>query len=274
MSTAAKPIVRNQVEVALALRRAGRLEEALDALTHPGSNLSDFYTVRGELQFALGRYQEAVGSHFTVVTLEPNNAYAQYNLALGLHQLGRWAEACQAFQRVLEADPHRDEARLGLGACLLHLNRPEEALANFDRCWSDAARGRAAFGKAVALQLLERYEEAESAYQRVLAADPTSEETLSNLIALSMAARDLEGARRHSLRLLEISPRSTVALKGLAAVALERHEYEAAAGYCGRIVEGAPDCLEGWHNLRFASERIMSALRTRPRTRGVSPGEE
>jgi tetratricopeptide (TPR) repeat protein len=264
MSTAARPAIRNQIEAALALHSAGRNQEALDALTTPNENLPDFYTLRGDIQFALGRYEEAAGSYFTSATLEPppENAYAQFRLGICLHHLGRWAEAGQAFQRVLEVDPHRDEVRLGLGACLLHLNRPEEALANFDRCWSDAARLRVLFGKAVALQLLGRHHEAEGAYQRLLASDPKSEEALSNLIALCMEAHDLENARRYSSRLLELVPESSVAMQGLAAVALENREYETAFRYCSRIVERAPECVEAWHNLRFASGRIMSALRT------------
>ena len=264
MSSAARPAIRNQIEAALALHSAGRYQEALDALATPSENLPDFYTLRGDVQFALERYEEAAGSYFTSATLEPppQNAYAQFRLGICLHHLGRWAEAGQAFHRVLEVDPHRDDVRLGLGACLLHLNRPEEALANFDHCWSDAVRLRVLFGKAVALQLLGRHLEAEGAYQRLLASDPKSEEALSNLIALCMEAHDLENARRYSSRLLELFPESPVALQGLAAVALEKREYEAAFRYCSRIVEREPECVEAWHNLRFASGRIMSALRT------------
>jgi tetratricopeptide (TPR) repeat protein len=263
MSTAAKPALRSQIEAALSLHSAGRHQEALDTLTTPSENLPDFYTLRGDIQFALARYEEAAGSYFTSATLEPppQNAYAQFRLGICLHHLGRWAEAGQAFQRVLEMDPHRDEVRLGLGACLLHLNRPEEALANFDHCWSDAARLRVLFGKAVALQLLGRHQEAEGAYQRLLAADPNSEEALSNLIALCMEAHDLENARRYATRLAELDPESPAALQGLAAVALENREYEAAFRYCSRIVERTPECVEAWHNLRFASGRIMSTLR-------------
>jgi tetratricopeptide (TPR) repeat protein len=264
VSTATRPAIRNQIEAALALHSSGRNQEALDALTTPNENLPDFYTLRGDIQFALGRFEEAAGSYFTSATLEPppENAYAQFRLGVCLHHLGRWAEAGQAFQRVLEVDPHRDEVRLGLGACLLHLSRPEEALANFDRCWSDAARLRVLFGKAVALQLLGRHHEAEGAYQRLLASDPKSEEALSNLIALCIEAHDMENARRHATRLLEIFPDSATALQGLAAVALENREYEAAFRYCSRIVERAPECVEAWHNLRFASGRIMSTLQT------------
>ena len=252
--------IRSQVEAALALRSAGRLQEALDMLATPGEYTSDFYTVRGEIQFALGRFQEAAGSYFTVVASEPDNTFAQYHLAICLHHLNRWSEAAQTFQRVLDSDPHRDDARLGLGACLLHLHRVEEALANFDGCWSDASRWRALFGKAVALQLLGRWDEAEAAYERLLISNPKSEEVLSNLVAMSIEAHDLEAATRFSMRLLDVSPQSTVALRGLAAVALEHHEYEEAVRYCGRIVEQAPNCVEAWRNLRFATGRVMSTL--------------
>ncbi len=253
--------VRSQVEAALALRSAGRLQEALEMLTTPGEYTSDFYTIRGEIQFALGRFQEAAGSYFTVVTSEPENTFAQYHLAICLHHMNRWVEAAQAFQRVLDSDPHRDSARLGLGACLLHLHRVEEALANFDRCWSDASRWRASFGKAVALQLLGHVNEAESAYQRLLISDPKSEEVLSNLIAMSIEAHDLDAAKRLSTRLLDVFPQSLIALRGLAAVALERQEYEEAVRYCGRIVEQAPDCAEAWSNLQFATGRFIALQR-------------
>lgn len=263
MSAAAKPALRSQIDTALSLHAAGRYEEALEVLTTPGDNLPDFYTLRGDVQFALARYEEAGGSYFTSAALEapPENNYAQYRLGICLHQLGRWGEAAQAFQKVLEVDAHRDEVRIGLGACLLHLNRPEEALANFDRCWSEAARVRVLFGKAAALQLLGRHLEAESAYQRLLAVDPQSEEALSNLVALCVDAHDLERVRQYSERLLEISPESFTALQGLAAVALETRDYETAVRYCSRIVDHHPGCMEAWHNLRFASGRMMSALR-------------
>jgi tetratricopeptide (TPR) repeat protein len=272
VSAAATPAIRTQLEAALALRAAGRLQDALDALQTPGEYSSDFYTIRGEIQLALGRFQEAAGSYFTVIATEPENAFAQFNLAVCLQHLTRWDEAALAFQKVLQVDPHRDDARVSLGACLLHLNRPEDALTYFDGCWSDASRTRALFGKAVSLQLLGRHEEAETHYQRLLLADPKPEEVLSNLIALSIQAQVFDAVQHYALRLLQIAPQSLTALQGLAAVALDRREYEAAVHYCGRIVERAPDCVEAWHNLRFATGRVMSALH-RPEIAGPAfPG--
>lgn len=260
MSAAVSTAIRNQVETALALRSTGRLEEALDVLTTPDQNISDFYTVRGEIQLALGRFHEAAGSFFTVVASEPENTFAHHQLAICLYCLKRWPEAAQAFERVLQLDPHRDQARLGLASTLLHLGRAEEALANYDLCWSDAARGRALFGKGAALQLLGRFEEASSIYNRLLVSRENIEEVLTNLITMSTEAQDLEAVQGYSRRLLEASPKSIVALQGLAAVAIQQRRYELAVQYCGRIVEQAPDCMEAWHNLQFATSQVMSAL--------------
>jgi tetratricopeptide (TPR) repeat protein len=254
-----KPGVQPQIDAALSLRSSGRLEEALRALTNSNEYNAYLYTVRGEIEFALGRFADAALSFFAVAQSEPDNADAHYNLALCLQRSDRWDASCQAFERALSLDPTRDAARLGLGASLLYLNRLHEALATFHQC-SAALEGPASFGKAVALQLLQRFGEAENAYEVLLASDPNSEETLSNLIALGIETEDLDRVRDYSQRLLKISPQSPAALQGLATVALKRQDHHAAARYCDRIVQLAPDCLEAWHNLRVALDRILAAF--------------
>jgi tetratricopeptide (TPR) repeat protein len=264
-----KPGAQPQIDAALALRSSGRLEEALRALANPNEYNAYLYTVRGEIEFALGLFHDAALSYFAVVLSEPDNADAHYNLALCLQRSDRWDASCQAFERALSLDPSRDAARLGLGASLLYLNRLDEALASFHQC-SGTLDGPASFGKAVALQLLERFGEAENAYEVVLASNPNCEETLSNLIALGIETEDLDRVRDYSQRLLKISPQSPAALQGLATVALERRDHHAAARYCDRIVQLAPDCLEGWHNLRVALDRILTAF-TAPKTVEAGP---
>ncbi len=204
--------IRDPIEAALALRAQGRLHEALEVLSRPGEFPVDYYTLRGDLQLEVGRIKEAAGSYFTAIASEPGNVYAQHNLALCLRRLERWEPAAEAFQKVLDLDPHRDQVRIELGDCLLHLNRLEDALTCFDRCWTDAARGPALFGKAVALQLLRRFDEAETIYERLLAIDPKAEEALSNLIAMSMEVFDLSRVQKYSLQLLGIRPKSIVAI--------------------------------------------------------------
>lgn len=265
-----KPGVQQQIDAALASRSSGCLEEALRALANPSEYNPYLYTIRGEIEFALGRFQEAALSYFAVVHSEPDNADAHYNLALCLQRSDRWDASCQAFERALAIDPGRQAARLGLGASLLYLNRADDALASFHEC-SDALEAPALFGKAVALQLRHRFGEAENVYEILLATDPNSEETLSNLIALSVETHDLDRVRDYSQRLLAVCPQSPVALQGLATVALERQDHHAAARYCDRIVQLAPDCLEAWHNLRVALDRILTAF-SAPKPVAAGPG--
>jgi tetratricopeptide (TPR) repeat protein len=224
-------------------------------LTSPGEYCAYLCAVRAEIEFALGRFQDAALSCFSVTISDPADSNAHYNLALCLEQCGRWEVAAEAFQRVLQLDGERDDARLGLGSCLLHLNRAEEALEIFTQCDLGMDPTRPLAGKAVALQLLRRFEEARMTYSALLASDPNSEEALSNLIAMGIQTDDLKRVRDHSLRLLDIAPHSTVALQGLATVAFGGADYSAAAFYCDRILELAPDNLEAWHNLRIAMDQ-------------------
>jgi tetratricopeptide (TPR) repeat protein len=253
-----QPGVRSQIDAALALRSAGHFEEALRAIENPHEYNAYLYTIRGEIEYALGRYQDAALSFFAVVHSEPDNADAHYNLALCLQRSDRWDASCQAFERALSLNPGHHAARLGLGASLLYLNRLNQALDAFEQC-TDALQKPAFFGKAVALQLLHRYGEAENAYEAHLTSDPNSEETFSNLIALGIDNQDLDRVRDYSQRLLKIAPQSPAAWQGLATIALEQGDHHAAARYCDRIVQMAPDCLEAWHNLSVALDRVLGA---------------
>jgi len=251
----ATPSVPRQLEAALELRSSGLLTEAVDMLTGPGEYSAYLCAVRAEIEFELGRFQDAALSYFSVTISDPDDSNAHYNLALCLQHCGRWDVAAEAFRRVLQLDGEREDARLGLGACLLHLNRAEEALAVFTHCGQGHESRPALIGKAVALQLLCRFEEARMAYSAVLASDPNSEEALSNLIAMDIETDDLKRVWDHSTRLLDISPHSTVALQGLATAAFGGSDYSAAAFYCDRILELAPDSLEAWHNFRIAMDQ-------------------
>jgi tetratricopeptide (TPR) repeat protein len=246
--------VGDPLQAALTLRAQGRLQEALDVLSGPGDLPADAYTLRGELLVELGRFTDAAGSYYTATVAAPGNLYARSHLASCLRRLERWEEAAAAFQMVLHADPHRDPIRLELGDCLLRLNRLEQALNCFDQCWSEAAQRHALFGKGVALQLLRRFEEAEIAYERVLALDGKAEEALANLISMSMEIFDLERVRRYSRRLVEINPRSVPGLQGLTLVALERGDMESAARHFSTLVEQAPESLRPTQD---ASEEVI-----------------
>jgi len=243
VAPSAPPSASESLQAALALRSQGRHQEALDLLSGPGEFPADAYTLRGDILAEMGRLADAAGSYYTATVSAPANLYARMHLGSCLRRLGRWQEAADALQIVLNADPHRDPIRLELGDCLLRLNRLEPALNCFDQCWSDAAQRQALFGKGVALQLLRRFDEAEIAYERVLALDGKAEEVLANLIAMSMEVFDLERVWRYARRLVEINPLSVPGLQGLTLVAVERGDMETAARHFFTLAEHAPESV-------------------------------
>jgi tetratricopeptide (TPR) repeat protein len=265
--------VGDAMQAAIALRSQGRFQEALEVLSGQGDLPTDAYVLRGDLLVELGRLADAAGSYYTATVSAPGNLYARMHLGSCLRRLGRWEEAVEAFQTVLRADPHRDPIRLELGDCLLHLNRVEQALNCFDQCWSDAAQGQAAFGKGVALQLLRRFDEAETAYERVLALDGRAEEALGNLIGLSLEVFDLERVWRFSRRLVDINKSSIPGLQGLTLVAVERGDMETAALHFSALAEHVRELVPGsdssediieYRLNRKAIDRIKDVMRTRP----------
>jgi tetratricopeptide (TPR) repeat protein len=237
---AAAPALSDRLQAALALKAKGSPREALSLLAEAQEFSHDLFTLRGDLQLELGLLQEAIGTYSTILAYEADNLYAYQNLAACFVRMQRWEPAAGCLRRLLAFDPHRDAARIALGDCLLHLDQCEEALACFDACWSEAAQRPALFGKAVTLQLLRRFDEAETIYERLLTLDPRAEEALSNLVALSMEVFDLERVQRYALRLLEVAPRSSVARQGLIVVAANRREYENAASHYYRLLESVP----------------------------------
>ena len=239
--TATARASEDRVQTALELRAQGRRVEALDLLSRPGDYAQDVYILRGDLQLELGRVHEALGSYSTVITLDRGNTYAQQKLAICLRQLEKWEPAAETLRKILAQDSYCDSARIALGGCLLHLKRPEDALACFEACWSEGAFLASLFGKAVALQLLERREQAEAMYHRLLDYAPDSEEALSNLIALCMQQYALNRVQRYAEQLIGLRPDSVIALRALVATALERREYESAAGYFERLQEHVPE---------------------------------
>jgi tetratricopeptide (TPR) repeat protein len=118
------------------------------------------------------------------------------------------------------------------GERLLQESRFEDAL----ECFAADTGDRAWFGRAVALHMLGRFDEAEASYERVLERD-LNDEALANLIALNIERFDLERVERHSRRLLERSRTATVAWQGLLVVAVERRDFQTAAE-CFRHIDG------------------------------------
>ncbi len=205
---------------AIQLATSGRLDEAAQALEEAakrGDDPAEVYSALGHVRFEQHRWEDAAAAYAKVTSLDVKHPSARYNLGLCLERQGKLGEAATEFEAASGRNPKLWQAFTGRGLCLLHAGQNDQAV----RCFDEALRSqpnndRALFGKAVALHRLGRLDEAGELYRKLLPGNASSEELLSNLIALSVARKEESKVREFADRLLKIRPQSRPALETLA----------------------------------------------------------
>ena len=154
-----------ETELAVALRQAGREEEARERLERTVKRKPPFppaFLELGSLMSVLNRHEEAIeilqqglalapgfpdlsmelGRAYSMcgknvearaafaraVALAPGNLDAQFVLARAYQAERDFAKAAETYRRMLTAAPNDAAAQIGLGVCLSELGRGEEAL--------------------------------------------------------------------------------------------------------------------------------------------------
>lgn len=121
----------------------------------------------------------------------------------------RYGEAADAFRSAVNVDPNWFQAQLNYSAAAIHAGRTEEAVRAGQRALAlqpDSARAR--YNLALALKQAARYRDSAAQLEALLAenaSDARAHLTLANLYADDLGQVEL--ARRHYLKVLEIEPR-------------------------------------------------------------------
>ena len=149
-----------QHRLAVALRKAGRLDEAQQ------------------------RYQE-------VIQREPRWAVPRLELGALFEERGAFVEALQRYQEGLRLDPERSAGHASLGRVLLQMGRFAEARAAFERAQALGADSAALDALlATSAQMLGRDADAIHEYRAALARDPELISAANNLAWLLASSRD------------------------------------------------------------------------------------
>ncbi|HYC02705.1 MAG TPA: tetratricopeptide repeat protein [Azospirillaceae bacterium] len=288
----APPAAAANLETAVALHRAGRLDEAElayraaltaspgdpDALHLMGLLLhqrgehgralalveralaadpafAQAHNSAGSALRELGRPDEAEAAFRRASDLNPSYAEAWTNLGAVLADRRRPAEAIEAHGRALAIRPDYAKARINLGIALRHAGRPAEAVAEL-RHALDLDPGSAVGWTNLGLALADLGHESEAAtcHAKAVKLDPSFAEARNNLAILQVGAGDRAGARATLDRLLADQPGFAPALYNRALLALE--EGDLARGW-------------DWHEARFAARQAEPDRHfTMPRWRG------
>jgi tetratricopeptide (TPR) repeat protein len=244
------------------------------------SKLGDILLHRGKIDLAIANCERAI-------ELKPDDAEAQFTLAVALTKRGQDDLAIPHFQRAVELVPDDAEAHNDLSAALRRRGQVDQAIAqsekaiaiqpNFAEAHLNLGLALAASGKMdsaigqyqKALAIRPNYFEAEYSlaltlfdqgqaasavthFQKALAIKPDSAEAEYHL-AIALASRDdADSAIAHFQKALEIQPDFAEAHYNLGNALLERKEYDSAIAHYRKAIGISPSFVAAHSNLATA----------------------
>jgi tetratricopeptide (TPR) repeat protein len=189
-NSAAPPQVAHLLALASKLLRAGRPADAIAPL-RDAALLEPFNpTIQHDLGLAfleVGRVPDAIAALQWAVASNPRYADAYFRLGIALEKLGDISGAIVAYDRATQLLPSLTEGWFRAGALVYTLGHRDEAIGCFRR--AAATGGKTSFGrlgKARALLIEDRNQEAEQVLRQILARDPSNamaHDLLGNLLS-------------------------------------------------------------------------------------------
>ncbi|WP_432239208.1 tetratricopeptide repeat protein [Herbaspirillum robiniae] len=148
-------------------------EQLLNKVLQMHAKNFDALLILGVIKGIKGEQQEAIRLFRKAVVAEPDNNWAQFNLAKALSETGKDEEAIPHHKKAVQLAPQHADAWLNYGVSLSALDRPADAAACYERligfhpeyfqAWSNLG---------LVLHKLERYEEALQALDKALSLNP------------------------------------------------------------------------------------------------------
>jgi tetratricopeptide (TPR) repeat protein len=154
----------------------------------------------------VGRVPDAIAALQRAVASDPRYADAYFRLGIAFEKLGNIGEAIVAYDRATKLLPSLTEAWFRAGALAYTLGHRNEAIGCFRRAAAAGGNSFSRLGKARALLIEDRNQEAELALRETLAADPMNAMTYDLLGNLHSDFGRFDQARACFERAIAIAP--------------------------------------------------------------------
>ncbi|MDN3278875.1 tetratricopeptide repeat protein [Frankia sp. RB7] len=188
-----------------------------------------------------GRLEDAQQRYSQALSLKPDDAVLQNHLGNLLWQLGQNDEAVRHYQQALKLNPQYWEPAQNCGMLLLELGRHLEAIKCFDVAGKLNPSAALYQMRAVCLSAVNRFEDAETDYEKSIALDPGLAETHNNLGLLHWRFGRLEQAFACFDRALALRPDFHAVLNNKAVVLLHLQLLDEAFATLQRSLAAAPN---------------------------------
>jgi len=201
---------RAHVNLAFALDRQGRLEEAFTHYYEALRIKPDFWEAHYDLARALvrqGRIEEGINHYNEALRFKPDFAEAHYNLGGALMGQERFEEAISHYRKALEIKPDYAEAHTNLGIALERQGRLKEAIDHYSEALRiEPSLPEIHYNLGNALMRQGNTDKAIGHYYKTLRIDPDHLGAHYNLgVALAMGG-DRNRAAYHFSEVLRIDP--------------------------------------------------------------------
>jgi len=200
--------------------------------------------VQMELGVALqraGRLGESVSCYEESLRLDPTNAETHLDLGAVLIQQDKPAEAVPHFEAALRAKPDYPDALANLGLALAKQGKIDEGIAKLRQALKLKPDATACVNLAGLLLKQGKQDEAEAEYRHAIALDPGAVEARNNLGAILAAKGALEEAAVHLEEATRLRPEYVKAQAGLAEVLMRLGRAKEGIVHLRKVVELAPD---------------------------------
>ena len=213
-----------------------------------------------------------------VLTHDPANAKAQYNVGTVYLERKQPQSAVKYFERAIELQPDFAQAHHNLGAVLSTLGRPDEATKEFERAVALEPRYSLARVKlGITAMQAGDLDAAEEHFLAALRANPNSAAAHAGFAGLLLKKGQLDDAIRHAQAALDAGPESADAHNTLGAALAQQGQMAAAVEHFEAAVRLDPGLLQAQGNLAAAYASLgrlddahraaANARPTRPRAR-------
>jgi tetratricopeptide (TPR) repeat protein len=224
---------------------------------------------------ASGEAAAAIQSYEAALALDPQEAYAAYNLAKLLFTLGELRRAEELLRRALKRKRDFPEAMVVLSGVLESLGDPAQALSTLEAVLRDRPDYAGALRNGgLLLARLGRWAEAESMLRRALAADPADAHALCWLGNALVRLGGSEAAAECYRRALQLQPEFGEAHCYLGSILVDRGLLDEAKEHLDRAVALKPGLAEvyvGLGNLNYARQQLEESASSYRRAIALDP---
>ena len=170
------------------------------------------FMAKGQQMLERGAFSEAVSAFRAVVSREPDNFEAQFNLAFAYLQWGRNSNAVQEFKRALSYQPQNSEIWSNLAICYENLGRSDEAIgALYKAVQYNPGNLTARINLAAMYHNANHFAKAIAQYKQVIAMDGSNEEALTNLAKCLTSTGKYKEAKNYLMQAIAANPSNGVA---------------------------------------------------------------